>query len=78
MYFQYFVIKEMFLHVLISSDKTFSPEENYTKFIEFGWVVLTIYHRIKITQPNLIILVSFFLKEDALSDEAKTCNTFGL
>ena len=33
-------------------------------------------HRIKPTQPNLMILVSFFKKKDVLSDESKTITFF--
>ena len=33
-------------------------------------------HRIKITQPNSTILVSFSSAEDALSNDVKQCNTF--
>ena len=33
-------------------------------------------HRIKITQPNLMILVSFSSAEDALSKDVKIFNTF--
>ena len=33
-------------------------------------------HRIKITQPNLMILVSFSSAEDALSNDVIICNTF--
>ena len=30
------------------------------------------------TQPNSVILISFYSEENVLSNEAKTCNTFGL
>ena len=33
-------------------------------------------HRIKITQPNFMILVSFSSAEDALSNDVKIYNTF--
>ena len=33
-------------------------------------------HRINITQPNLMIVVSFSSAEDVLSNDVKKCNTF--